>query len=133
MKVRLLVELSVSDEYVAPEDADPSLPKYVEVEREFELPFAPFPGLRIQMPCVAFSFSAKPPAEDAAATPPLLVTGIFRIADVLFCLEQRAPPNLVFEEYFHARALQVYEDPEALASAAATLEALYGFARVSFD
>src|SRR5205814_1896396 len=74
----------VSDEYVTPDRSElPIKLGYLEMNKEFDLPFAPFPGLRIQFPCLAVTGSAAPP-PDPSRRPPLRVTGILQIADGLF-------------------------------------------------
>ena len=134
MKVHLRVEMVVSDEYVTPDGSDlPIKLGYMEMNKEFDLPFAPFPGLRIQFPCLASTDSAAPPEPDASGRPPVLVTGVFQVADVLFRPEQRWPRGGLTEEAFYTRAFKVYDDPETLAAAAEALEAEYGFERDVMD
>ena len=118
LKCRLKLEL-VARTKVSPEpDLLDSSTWYAELYREFELPFAPYPGLSLQLSPVAPEPARSEHAPGARSRSGIRVNPLLRIQSVHYQLEDGT---------FHLDAMQYQADPSHLRDSLEQWVADYGF------
>lgn len=111
MKAIVRVRISVFDTHE-------NLPEtYAEVTKEFDLPFAPFPGLKLAFTVIETGHPSEVEFQEAMNSP-VLVTGICVVEDVSYVLR---------EQEFHLKAFENASTVEELQSIVQQYVLGYGF------
>lgn len=118
LKCRLKLEL-VARTKVSPEpDLLDTSTGYAELNREFELPFAPYPGLSLRLSSVDPEPARSEHAPQSRSRSGIRVNPLLSIASVHYDLN---------DETFHLGAMQYQADPSHLRDSLEQWVAVYGF------